>query len=160
VRVTPSSFGPSPGPHGERGVAVIAVALLLVVLASTAVFMVTMSGVSHMSTTLSAGAMQAWFAARAGLEWAVQQATSRQANHDLICDDGGTVLTTFTLDGGAAAGFAITVTCDDQGGFQEAGASYEVDAITVTASRGAPSDIDFVTRTVQAVVTTGEPLPP
>jgi hypothetical protein len=54
----------------------------------------------------------------------------------------------------------VNLVCDDSGGYQEAGVNFEVDLITVNASRGNPGDLSFVTRSLQAVITTGRALPP
>jgi MSHA biogenesis protein MshP len=144
----------------QRGIAIFAVIFLLVLFATIGAFMARTSGVQNMSTALSARTMQAWFAARTGLEWGIRQATTSQASHDSICDSGGTINTAFTLSDGAANGYQVNLVCDDSGGYQEAGVNFEVDLITVNASRGNPGDLSFVTRSLQAVITTGRALPP
>lgn len=133
---------------------------MLVLFGTIGAFMARTSGVQNTSTALSVRTMQAWFAARSGLEWAIRQATTSQASHDTICDNGGTINTAFTLTGGAGNGYQVSLVCDDSGGYQEGGVNFEVDQITVNARRGNPGDITFVTRTLQAVITTGRALPP
>ena len=148
------------GARSQRGFAMITVALLLIVMVTVGVFMATRSSVQHLSVGLSIRTIQAWFAAQSGLEWAVAQATSDQASHDALCDDGGTINTTFMLTGGAADGYDILITCNDSGGYQEGGVNFEVDQITVTATQATPGDVTFARRTIEAVVTTGDVLPP
>ncbi len=156
----PSPAAISTTPKHQRGVAIFAVVFLLILFGTIGVFMARTSGVQNMSTALSVRTMQASFAARSGLEWGIRQATASQASHDTICDSGGTINTAFTLTGGAANGYQVDLVCDDSGGYQEAGVNFEVDLITVNARRGNPGDLTFVTRTLQAVITTGRALPP
>ncbi len=143
----------------QRGVAIVAIVILLVLFVAIGAFMATRSGVQHASIALSVRSMQAWFAAQSGLEWAVHQAVSSQASHDAICDAGGTIVTSFTLGGGASAGYDLRITCNDNGGYQEGGVNFEVDVIDVVASRGSPGEIAHAARRVEALVTTGEALP-
>ena len=142
----------------QRGVALVAIAILLVVFVTVGIFMATRSNVQHLSVALSARTMQAWFAAQAGMEWAVHQATVNQVAHDVICSAPATV-TTFPIPAGASAGYSLSITCDDSGGFIEAGVGFEVDLITVVATDGTAGDSTFVSRTLQAVVTAGTALP-
>ena len=58
----------------QRGFSAIVAVILIVLLALIGGYMATMTSVSSINTTVSAGTMQAWFAARSGIEWAVQQA--------------------------------------------------------------------------------------
>lgn len=120
--------------------------------------MATRSNVQQLSVALSARTMQAWFAAQAGMEWAVHQATVSQVAHDAICGAPATV-TAFAIPAGASAGYSLNITCADSGGFTEAGVGFEVDLITVIATDGTAGDSSFVSRTLQAVVTTGTGLP-
>ena len=133
--------------------------VVLVLLTIIGGYMATRGAVQISSVALSIRTMQAWFAAQSGLDWAVHQATSSQATHDAICDAGATILTNVNLIGGAAAGYDVAITCDDSGGFTEGGTSFEVDVITAKATQGIPGSVSYVTRTVQAVITTGAVLP-
>ena len=142
----------------QRGVALVTIVILLVVFVTVGFFMATRSNVQHLSVALSARTMQAWFAAQAGMEWAVHQATVSQVAHDAICGNPATV-TAFAIPAGASAGYNLNITCADSGGFTEAGVGFEVDLITVVATDGTAGDSTFVSRTLQAVVTTGIGLP-
>lgn len=141
----------------QRGAVAVVAVLLLVLLALVGAYVMSSAQVQHLTTALSWQGMQAWFAARSGLEWAMQRATSSQAAHDAICSAGPTV-TGFNL---VLAGhsYALQISCDDRGGFGEAGASYEVDAIEVEASTGTPGQLGYARRVVQATVTRGQALP-
>ena len=55
--------------------------------------------------------------------------------------------------------YDLNISCTDGGGFIEGGAAFEVDLITVVATDGTAGDSVFVSRTLQAVVTTGTSLP-
>lgn len=147
-------------PRRQRGVALVLIVVLLVIFVLIGGFMATRSGVQHASVAFSVRAMQAWFAARSGLDWAIHEATTSVVAHDAICDAPPPAVAPFTLAGGAANGYVIQVSCDDGGGYTEGGRTFEVDIITVTAARGNPGDIGYASRSVQAVISTGETLPP
>ena len=92
------------------------------------------------------------------MEWAAHQATLSQLTHDAICDD-PPIVTSFNIPAGASTGYNLDISCTDSGGFTEAGVAFEVDLITVVATDGTAGDTSFVSRTLQAVVTTGTNLP-
>lgn len=151
----------------QEGISIVSAIFIIVVLAIMGAYMLKLSAVQHLSTGLSAQGMRAHFAAISGLEWATLLATKSQADHDDIADSGSSFCTTpavpvtFTLTGGTLNGFNITVKCDDliDGGFQEASENYEVDFITVEASKGSVGSNDYVYRKVSATISTGSTLP-
>ena len=142
---------------GQQGVALVALVILLVIFVTVGFFMATRSNTQHISVALSARTMQAWFAAQSGMEWAVHQATLSQVAHNAICDDPA-ILTTFVVPTGASSGYNLDITCTDSGGFSESGVGFEVDLITVVATDGTAGNTTFVSRSLQAVVTTGSAL--
>lgn len=145
----------------QCGFSLPTVIFVMIILLLVGSYMMTISSVQHTSSALSIEGARAYYAARSGFEWAASQATTSQATHDASCGIGGTV-TNFALPGGAAAGFQITVSCDDLNAarFLEANLQYEMDNISVTATRGGvPGNIDFVSRTIQGTITTATPLP-
>lgn len=131
----------------QRGFSAIVAVILIVLLALVGGYMSTLTSVSSINTTVSAGTMQAWFAARSGIEWAVQQ---------IIVTSPGSCIsspTTINLTGGSLNGFSVTLTCVPSS-FTESGiGTYNVYALTSRASRGNPGDIAFVSRQVNLSIT-------
>ena len=146
------------GVRRQRGVVLVTVAILRATFVTVGFYMAIRSNVQQLSVGLSAGSMQAWFAAKLGMEWAVRQATVYQATHDALCGNPA-VVTNFSIPAGASSDFNLAITCADGGGFTETGIAYEVDLITVLATSGTSGDTTFVSRTLQAVITTGTNLP-
>ncbi|MDH5191307.1 MAG: hypothetical protein OEW89_08655 [Gammaproteobacteria bacterium] len=136
----------------QKGISIVSAIFIITVLAMMGAYMLKLSAVQHLSTGLSAQGIRAHFAAVSGLEWATWLATNTQVDHDSICGN-PQMTTTFQLTSGTLAGFNITVTCNNHGGFQEASNNYEVDFITVEASKGVGND--YVYRKITATVTTG-----
>ena len=131
---------PQPGtPERQRGLSLVGAVFLIVVLAALGAYIVTVTSVQHRIPALGIQGARAWFAALAGLEWAIVQEQATTA-----CDTDGA---SFDVEG-----FTVEVECDGMGGpFQEgSGAPYELVRLTVTATRA--SGEDQVRRTVTAVV--------
>ena len=141
--------------HKQKGISLVSAIFIITVLALLGGYMLKISAVQHLSTALSSQGMRAHMAAVSGLEWATFLASNSQTTHDSICASPATT-TSFQLASGSLAGFNITVTCDNHGGFKEASKNYEVDFITVEASKG--SGNDYVYRKITATVTTGSAL--
>lgn len=136
------------GRDAQGGFAIVSAVFLLVVLAALGVYMATIGGAQQLSTARSAGGVQAYFAARSGLEWAMQDIINAGAA-GLDCSPGAVG---FNLTGGALAGFSVTVGCSSQN-VTEGSDNYDIYELQVTASRGAPGDLDFASRTLIATVT-------
>ena len=134
----------------QRGFSAILAVVLLVLFGLVGTYLATMAGLGSASTTVSRDAMQAWFAAQSGLEWAVYQAT-RTGVHPapaLACGGAGPV---FPLSTAAASDFAIEVNCTFAP-FIEGANVVNVYALTSTASRGTVGELGSVTRSVRASV--------
>lgn len=128
----------------QRGFSAIMAVVLIVLLALLGGYMATLVGVGSINTTVSAGTMQAWFAARSGIEWAVR---------DLIVDSGTCSASTINLSGGSTNGFQVLLTCTP-GSFTEAGiGTYNVYALTSRATKGNPGDIAYVSRQINISIT-------
>lgn len=130
----------------QRGFSAIAAVIIIVLLALVGGFMATLTTVTSINTTLSAGSMQAWFAARSGIEWAV---------HQLIVAAPGACFASspINLTGGNTNGFTVTLTCGATA-YTEAGiGTYNVYALTSRAARGNPGDIVYVSRQINLSVT-------
>lgn len=130
----------------QQGVSAIVAVILIVLLALIGGYMATLTSVASISTTLSAGTMQSWFAARSGIEWAAQQI--------IVTAPGACIApTTINLSGGSSDGFSVALTCIPSA-FTESGiGTYNVYALTSRATRGNPGDIAYVSRQVNVSIT-------
>ena len=127
-------------PHVNAGFATIVALFLLVVLAGLGAFMVSVSSTQQVGSAQDIQGTRAYWAARAGLEWAVGSLTATPT----ACP---TPPSPFTVDG-----FSLAVTCSSAS-FDEAGAARVVYSITSRASLGgAAGSLGFVERSVSASV--------
>jgi MSHA biogenesis protein MshP len=128
----------------QRGFSAIIAVILVILLALIGAYMSTLTSVGSINTTVSAGTMQAWYAARSGIEWAVR---------DLIVGSGTCSSPTINLTGGNTNGFTVRLTCSS-GAYTEAGVgTYNVYALTSRATRGDPGDLAYVSRQINLSVT-------
>ncbi len=131
----------------QRGFSAIMAVILIVLLALIGGYMATLTSVGSINTTVSAGTMQAWFAARSGVEWAVQQ---------IIVAAPGVCIgspTTINLSGGNTSGYRVVLTCAVTP-FTESGiGTYNVYALTSRATRGNPGEPAYVSRQVNVSIT-------
>ena len=128
----------------QGGFSAMIVIVLIVLFALIGTYMLSLTAVSSINTTMSAGAMQAWFAARSGVDWAVQRVLN-----------GGcaAVGPTLNFSGGSLDGFQATISCPPPTTVTEGPDTYDIFNIGVTASRGAPGQLNFVSRTINVTVT-------
>ena len=134
----------------QTGFSAIIVVVMIVFFALLGTYMATMSSISSLNTSQSAGAMQAWFAARSGVEWAVHQA--------LAASDGGCTCATNCCTGisgstlnfseGGLNGYQATVDVCNAVNYSEASASYCVYDLTVSASNNSSVQLTSVYRTI------------
>jgi hypothetical protein len=134
----------------QKGFSAIIAVVLIVLFALMGTYMATLSTIGSLNTTQSLGSMQAWFAVKSGLDWAVHDALQNSAA-SLNCGGAGPG---FTLGGGAANNFDIQVTCNTTS-FTEAGTCTPciTYALTIFAERGNQGDMTYVSRTLRASVT-------
>ncbi len=134
----------------QRGFSAIIAVILIVLFALLGTYMATLSTIGSLNTSQSLGTMQAWFAAKSGLDWAVHDAVQNSAA-SLTCP--GT-LPSFPVSAGEGDNFDVIVTCGITG-FTEAGTCTPCTtyALEVTAERGTQGDITYVSRTLRASVT-------
>lgn len=130
----------------QQGFSVIVAVILIVLFALIGGYMATLVSVGSINTTISGSSMQAWFAARSGIEWAVQQI--------IVAAPGACTATTpINLTGGNTNGFRVALTCVATP-YTEAGVgTYNVYALTSRATRGSPGDIAYVARQINLSVT-------
>jgi MSHA biogenesis protein MshP len=127
-------------PRGARGFTLVSAIFLMVVLVILSVSLVTMSSVQHMTAAQQLQTVRATYAARTGVEWAVQQALTN-------CPVGPTTL----APGGTLSGFTVNVTCTETDHTLPNGTQkYYVVAVTATAGTyGGP---DYVSRSIETKV--------
>jgi len=140
----------------QHGFGAITVIILIVVFSLIGAYMSTLSTGSTMNTILSGGSIQAWFASRSGVEWAVYQALNRPA-----CVCGGTSCCTagtsidgavINFAGGGTAGYQANIDCNESS-LSEGSVNYCVYNIGVTASRGNTGEETYVARRIEVTVT-------
>jgi len=138
----------------QQGIGAIGVVILIVLFALIGAYMSSMTTLSVLNTAGSASAIQAWFAARSGVEWGVYQALNRPA-----CTCGADCCTACnSIDGaaidfnGAADNFGADLSCSETAQ-NEGGVDYCIYNIEATAEFGAPGDVIFARRRVRVTVT-------
>jgi len=125
----------------ERGFALIAALILLVVLGTTGAVMLRMTGMQQAGSTLAILGARASLAARSGVDWALHQT---MANGGCPADT-----TTLDLTEGFLSGFRVTVRCRASSHFEGNDERTSL-SIESEASFGTPGSPDFVFREVQA----------
>jgi len=138
--------------HRQKGFSAIIAVVLIVLFALLGTYMATLSNISSFNTTQSLGSMQAWFAARSGVEWAAFRVIN-----DGNC--GAVNAVTINLTGGATNGFSVAMTCtvvDDDGaadGIREGGTTYNIYNITANATKGTIGGISYLSKTINISIT-------
>ena len=132
----------------QRGFAVVAALFLIVALAALGGFMVTISNTAQLTSAQDVQGSRAYWASRAGLEWAVAAVTATAPTPPAV-----TPLATCPTTAAPAQldGFALVVTCTAQT-YSEAGASILIFQLTSVASPIGTSvgNPGFVERSVSA----------
>lgn len=122
----------------QRGFAAIAAIFLLVVLAALGAFMLTFSNTQQLTSAQDLQGSRAYWAARAGLAWAVSSAIAAPA----ACP---VAPVPFDIEG-----FAVTIACARET-FNEGGATVVIFRIEATATQGgAVGSVNRVERSVSA----------
>lgn len=123
----------------QSGFTLIAAVFLITALAALGLFMVSISGTQHQTTMLAGLGAQGYYAARAGVEWAVFRALDGQS-----CNN--------TFAAGSLAGtlnaYTVTVSCASTTHSIAGDPNITVWAVTSTAVRGSLGDRDHVARTL------------
>ena len=129
-------------PRDASGFVLPAAIFLLVILASLAAYMVSLSRTSHISSALDVQGSRAYQAARTGIEWAAWQVVQ---NPTPLCT---AVPTTLDFPPGMLASFTVIVSCAPSGPYTDGADSVTVYQVTSTATAG--SGVDYVERQIQA----------
>jgi MSHA biogenesis protein MshP len=125
----------------QRGISIIIVIFLLAAVSAMALSMMNLSGTQHMSSLYTARGTQAYYAARAGLEYAVDQVVATG-----VCPANPGPIPGMT-------DFNVTIdNCTPAGPFNEGGPAYTIYRLTVTARSGSFQAPDVATRQVMATV--------
>jgi MSHA biogenesis protein MshP len=130
-------------PRSQSGFVLPTAIFLLVVLAALAAYMVTLSRTTHLSSALDIQGARAYQAARAGIEWAAWQVLQ---NPVPSCQ---AVAPPLVLTGTLGA-FSVNVSCAQSGPYTDGADTVLVYQITSTATSGAPGEVDYVERQIQA----------
>ena len=151
----------------SSGFTLISAIFLLVVLAALGAYMVTISGVLHATTSHTVIAARTYYAAKSGLEWAINRAVNTDTGSAallrtplLACAITSTATTTTTLPADASLpDITIRITCTysrHEDGDCPGGASgsdpFNVAVITSTAEYGAFGNPDYARRRLEATV--------
>jgi len=128
-------------PRTESGFVLPTAIFLLVVLAALATYMVSLSRTSHLSSALDIQGTRAYLAARAGIEWGAWQLLRNSS-----CAAASPTLTL----GGTLAAFSVKVSCVPSGPYTDGADTVAIYQITSTATSGAPNEVDYVERQIQA----------
>ena len=135
----------------QRGFALVAAVFIVVVLALLGIMMVTIGGMQRSTVSAAVQGARAYHAARAGVEWGVQQALNNIAP---TCGAAASTPTTnsFNLNVTGLTGFLVTVECSYTD-HRERSDDYKVFVITSTATSGNFGDTDYVSRRIQVTAT-------
>lgn len=140
-------------PNKQQGFSIIIAIVLVTLFGLLGTYMATVSNISSLNTTQSLGSMQAWFATRSAVDWAVYR---------VVNDGDCTAVNTaspLSLTGGSTNGFSVVLTCsvfDDDGmadGIDETGTPYNVYDITANATKGSVGDITYLSKRINISVT-------
>ena len=132
--------------RSQSGFTLVATIFILVILAILGGYMSVMSINLNQQTALSVQGMRAEFAAASGLNWAA----------DFVINNASCpapIPKSVTVDGSSdLEGFDVRVTSCSKTDHVEAGASYSIYSLSVTAERGSYGDVDYVQRSLTATV--------
>lgn len=134
----------------QQGAALVTAIFLLVVLAALGAYMVTLSGVVQVTASRTATTARVYFGAKAGLEWAIHQATAPGADAEDPDLWGCSPSTTFSLSGTGFQGVSVAVTCSSV--TYNGNDYYRVFTLTSTGTYGSSGTTDYVERRLQAIV--------
>ena len=124
----------------QQGFAAVMAVFVLVVLAALGAFMVTTSTSQQFNSAQDIQGSRAYWAARAGIEWAIGSLTATPT----ACP---TPPSPFTVDG-----FTLDVRCTLQA-FNESGVTHTIYSVKAVASLGAPAgSAGYIERSLSAAV--------
>jgi MSHA biogenesis protein MshP len=123
----------------QQGISIVIVLFLLVVVSGLVISVTQLTGTQHINTLFAYRSAQSYFAARAGLDYAISRVFAGNA---CVIDSPLSI-----------AGYNVAVSCMPVGTYNEGNAvSYTVYALTTTASGGGFSLPDAANREVRAII--------
>ncbi|MBC7955009.1 MAG: hypothetical protein H7Y33_03940 [Cytophagales bacterium] len=127
----------------QRGFALVAAVLVMVVLSLLGAWMLSLSNTQRISSVRDLLGSRAYYAARAGVEWGAYQAMINNS-----CSASAALPSAV-----ATTGFAVQVACAQTGPLSEGSVNnIMVYQITATASTGSLGAHDYAERQLQAIV--------
>jgi MSHA biogenesis protein MshP len=124
-------------PNPVRGFAIVAAIFLLVVLAALGAFMLHFSSIQQLTSAQDVQGSRAYWAARAGLEWAASKITTTP-----VCP---TPPSPFTLDS-----FNLTVTCTSATHVEGSVTKTQFNVTSTATSGGSAGSIGYIDRSLSA----------
>lgn len=124
----------------SRGAALLTAIFLIVVLLGMGLAMMNLSGVQHDTTSKALLSARAYFGAKAGLDWGIQQA---------IAASSCAASSSLSLTQQALAGVSVTVTCSQS---PQGSASESVFYITSRATVGSLGSVSYAERRMEATI--------
>jgi MSHA biogenesis protein MshP len=128
----------------QRGFAAVAAIFLVVLLAALGGFMLTFANSQALTSAQDVQGVRAYWAARAGMEWALANLQTAPA----VCPNTTRTQMTGTVPA-AVNGFTLAVFCT-RSTYTEAGNSFNVFSVESRASTGTVGSVGFVERSVSA----------
>ncbi len=133
--------------NNQQGFAIVAAIFLLVVLAALGAFMVTFSNTQHLTSAQDVQGSRAYWAARAGLEWAIAGVAATAPVAPAVLPPATCPV---TAPPASVNGFTLVITCTPQS-YTEAGATVNMFQLTSSASTaGAVGSAGFIERSLSA----------
>ncbi len=122
----------------QQGFAAIAAIFLVVILAAFGAFMVSFSNTQQLNSARDVQGSRAYWAARAGLEWAIASLPA------------GATACWSTTPPASVDGFDLSISCVPPTPYTEGAATVYIFQLTAVASSGAVGGVEFVERSVSA----------
>ena len=137
----------NPQRTAQQGFAAIAAVFLVVILAAFGAFMVSFSNTQQLTSAQDVQGSRAYWAARAGLEWAIAGVLATAPVAPATSPAATCPVSTAPV---SVDGFALTITCSSQA-YVEGGMNLTVFALQSTATAGgAAGSTGYVERSVSA----------
>ncbi len=127
----------------QSGFSLVTAIFLLVILSILGTYMAAMSIIQNQSTALSVQGVRAWYATVSGLEWASDYIFDPALGNN-NCPAAGT---SFTVEG-----FTVEVTACTKSTHTEAGDTYDIFDVSISADRGSFGEVDYVQRSLRATI--------
>ena len=128
----------------QRGFAAIAAIFLVVLLAALGGFMLTFSNGQQLTSAQDVQGVRAYWAARAGLEWAFPNITATPT----VCPNTSRTQMAGTVPA-SVNGFTLVVFCT-RSSYSEAGNNFNIYLVESIASTGTVGSVGFTERSVSA----------